>query len=107
MSPLPTTSSASATSPLGSTSTTAPAPAPPAPERAPARPRARRRPPALPPQRLTRPESLPLAAARLAAPRPGDVRISRESLTLDVLPEARFQKEYEPIVSGALTLTAA
>jgi len=67
----------------------------------------RRRQPGLTAQRLTRAESLTLADGRTVDARPGDVRISRESLTLDLLPEARFQKEYEPIVSGALTLTPA
>jgi len=57
--------------------------------------------------RVAKPTSVLLADGRTVLASAGDWRICRQDLTLDVLPDSRFRKEYEPIVNGALVLTPA
>jgi len=57
--------------------------------------------------RVTKPASIPLSDGRVVLATTGDWRICRHDFTIDVISEARFRKEYEPIVAGALTLTPA
>lgn len=56
---------------------------------------------------VTEPCMIPLADGRNTTASPGDVRIYRGNLTLDVLPPARYMTEYEVVEPLALHLTAA
>jgi hypothetical protein len=53
------------------------------------------------------PCAIPLADGRTLTARPGDWRIFRGDLTVDVVSPARFAAEYEPVRQGGLELPQA